>query len=199
MTLHVREMTKDEVETLSRLAQSRTEAARAVERAQIIWLARQGQRVPAIAREVHLGQDTVRLWLKRFNAEGRAGLEDRPRSGAPPLYTPEEVGLVIATSLTDPQTLGQPFGCWTLDRLVAYVTEEKNLPIKRSRVSEILIAEGLRWRTQETWFGERAAAPSLPEEAPPGESVASPADGVDAPPPGERPLDAAFAQKRGPS
>jgi transposase len=154
--------------------------------------------VPAIARDLHLGQDTVRLWLKRFNAEGLAGLADRPRSGAPPTYTPDEVGLVIATSLTEPQAVGRPFGCWTLDRLVAYLTEEKTLPIKRSRVSEILIAEGLRWRTQETWFGDRAAAPRPPEEAP-GEATASPGDGADAPAPGERPLDTAFAQKRGPS
>jgi hypothetical protein len=25
----------------------------------------------------------------------------------------------------------------------------------RSRISELLIAEGLRWRKPETWFGER--------------------------------------------
>ena len=27
--------------------------------------------------------------------------------------------------------------------------------MKRSRISEILVEEGLRWRKQETWFGER--------------------------------------------
>jgi hypothetical protein len=27
--------------------------------------------------------------------------------------------------------------------------------MKRARLDEILIAEGMRWRTQETWFGER--------------------------------------------
>jgi transposase len=199
MTLHVRAMTEDEVETVGRWAQSRTEAARTVERARIIWLSRHGRHVPAIAQELHITERTVRLWLKRFNDHGLDGLEDRPRSGAPPTYTPEEVGLVIATSLTDPQTLSQPFGCWTLDRLVAYLSEEKALPIKRSRISEILIAEGLRWRTQETWFGERAAAPRPSEEAPPGESLVSPPDGADATTPGDRPLDAAFAQKRGPS
>jgi transposase len=51
--------------------------------------------------------------------------------------------------------LGLPFGCWTLDRLEAYLNETKGLPIKRSRIGEILVAEGLRWRQQETWFGER--------------------------------------------
>jgi hypothetical protein len=27
--------------------------------------------------------------------------------------------------------------------------------MKRSRISEILLAEGLRWRQEETWFGAR--------------------------------------------
>jgi hypothetical protein len=27
--------------------------------------------------------------------------------------------------------------------------------MRRSRIDEILLAEGLRWRRQETWFGER--------------------------------------------
>ena len=62
---------------------------------------------------------------------------------------------MIATALTDPQSLGRPFACWTLDRLQAYLNEERGIGIKRSRIDEILLAEGLRWRTQETWFGER--------------------------------------------
>ena len=53
------------------------------------------------------------------------------------------------------ETLGLPFASWTLDRLAAYLAEERGLPIKRSRIDEVLIAEGLRWRHQETWFGER--------------------------------------------
>jgi len=65
------------------------------------------------------------------------------------------VGELIATSLTDPQTFGLPFGSWTLDRLAAYLNEERGIAMQRSRIGEILQAEGLRWRQQETWFGER--------------------------------------------
>jgi transposase len=70
-------------------------------------------------------------------------------------YQPEHVAEVIATALTDPRQLNQPFACWTLDRLVTYLNEEKKIAIKRSRIDELLIAEGLRWRTQATGFGER--------------------------------------------
>ena len=126
-----------------------------MERARIIWLAHQGWRVPAIARELRLGGDTVRVWLKRFNAEGRDGLKDRPRAGRPATYTTEQVGEVIALSLTDPRTLDLPFAGWTLDRLRAYLHEVKGIPISRARIGKLLVAEGLRWRAQETWFGER--------------------------------------------
>ncbi len=63
--------------------------------------------------------------------------------------------MVIQTALISPEDLDLPFGSWTLDRLVAYLTEEKGVPMKRSRISEIFSNEGLRWRHQEWWFGER--------------------------------------------
>jgi transposase len=97
----------------------------------------------------------VRLWLKRFNADGLAGLEDRPRRGRPPTYTSEQVGEVIATALTNPTALGQAFGSWTFVRLARYLNEERGIAIRHSRIHEILHAEGLRWREQETWFGAR--------------------------------------------
>jgi hypothetical protein len=92
------------------------------------------------------------------------------------------VSEVIATALTKPDRLGQPFGSWTLDRLEAYLNEEKGMPIKRSRIDELLIDEGLRWRRQESGFGERAGVETRA------------ANGT---PPAERPIDPEFAQKRG--
>ncbi|HET7718666.1 MAG TPA: hypothetical protein VFK43_01780, partial [Acidimicrobiales bacterium] len=62
---------------------------------------------------------------------------------------------VIAAALTRPEDLGLPFASWTLDRLQAYLAEHKGVGIKRTRIDEILIAEGLRWRKQETWVGEK--------------------------------------------
>jgi hypothetical protein len=50
--------------------------------------------------------------------------------------------------------LGLPFACWTLDRLVAYLSGQ-GMAMRGSRISEIFIREGLKWRHDETWFGER--------------------------------------------
>lgn len=155
MSIRVRTMTPEEVAEIKQLAHSRTAPARAVERAKMIWLAQQGQRVPTIAQELGVTEKTARLWLQRFNDQGVDGLLDRPRSGHPATYTAEQVSAVIAAALSDPQELGQPFASWTLDRLQGYLNEQQGIAIKRSRIGELLLREGLRWRKQESWFGER--------------------------------------------
>jgi len=153
--LEVRAMTDEEQQTIERLSRSRTAPARQVERARIIQWAREGQRAPQIAAQLKLSENTVRNWLKRFNERGLEGLQEKARRGRPATYSPEQISEVIATALTKPDMLGLPFGHWTLDRLEVYLNEEKSLPIKRSRINEILLAEGLRWRKDEHWFGER--------------------------------------------
>ena len=52
------------------------------------------------------------------------------------------------------RTGGLRFASWTLDRLVSYLSEQ-GIAMRRSRISEIFIREGLRWRQDETWFGAR--------------------------------------------
>lgn len=155
MTIKLRGLTDEEKVAIEKLARSRTAAAREVERARIILLAGLGQGVPALAAQLELSAATVRTWLKRFNDKGLDGLQDFGRCGRPATYNAEQVAEVMAAALSDPQKLAQPFACWTLDRLERYLNEEKQIAIKRSRIDELLIAEGLRWRTQETWFGER--------------------------------------------
>ena len=172
MALRVRVLTDEERAELQRRAQSRTAPARMVERARMVLGVAGGETAPTVARRLGLGTDVVRQWIKRFNAAGLAGLEDRPRAGRPPTYTAEQVGQVLATAVTDPKAVGLPFGCWTLDRLTTYLHERPPeaggpLPISRSQLDRLLGGEGLRWRKEETWFGER--------------------------------VDPAFAEKRGPS
>jgi transposase len=153
--LRVRAMTEDEVHTLERWARTRKGSVRLAERARLLLWAHEGWRVSELVRKLGVADATIRLWIKRFNVHGLEGLKDAPRSGRPPTYTPEQVAEVLAAALSDPKTLGLPFGGWTLDRLVSYLHEQRGIAMKRSRIDELLVREGLRWRTQETWFGER--------------------------------------------
>jgi transposase len=153
--VQLRELTADEQTALEKLARSRTTEARLVERAQLILSLAGGERPSQVAARLHITRSKGYVWLKRFNALGLEGLHDQSRSGRPPTYPSDQVATVVATALSKPDDLGLPFGSWTLDRLEQYLNEEKGIAIKRSRIDELLVAEGLRWRAQESWFGER--------------------------------------------
>jgi transposase len=151
----LRAMTPEEHQAISTLIQSRTASIRSVERARIVQAAAKGQSAPVIAAALECSRPTVYAWIRRFNDHGLAGLEERRRAGRPPTYSAEQRAEVVATALTDPRSLGLPFASWTMDRLQVYLNEQKALAMRRSRIGEILVEEGLRWRKQETWFGER--------------------------------------------
>jgi transposase len=153
--VRLRKLTTEERVELERLARSRTEEARLVVRAKIVLGLAAGERPYRVAERVGVGRAAAYEWLHRFNAEGLKGLTDHPRPGRPHTYTPEQRAEVVAAALTKPETLELPFASWTLDRLQAYLSEQKGIGIKRTRIDEILNAEGLRWRKQETWFGQK--------------------------------------------
>ena len=154
MTLRVRAVSDEEREELGRMARSRTVGAGLVRRARIIMHALEGLKAPEISARMALCGATVRHRLKRLNARGLQGPEEDVRTGRPPTYSAEDRSTVISTALTRPAGAGLPFASWTLDRLVAHLTE-RGIGMRRSRISEILLREGLRWRHEETWFGER--------------------------------------------
>ena len=154
MTIRVRAVSDEERETLGRMARSRTVGAGLVRRAQIVLHALEGRTAPEIGARMDLGGGTVRHWLKRFNARGLQGVEEAVCTGRPPTYSAEQRSTVINTALTRPADLGLPFASWTLDRLVAYLAGQ-GIAMRRSRISEIFIQEGLKWRHEETGFGAR--------------------------------------------
>ncbi len=153
--VRVREMTEEERKTMEQFRRSRTAAVRQVERARMIHWASQGQRGSQIASTLGVAENTVRNWINRFNEAGLPGICDEVRTGRPPTSSTEEVSLVVATALAKPDDLTLSFGHWTLDRLEEDLNEHKGIAIKRSRINEILQAQGLRGRKEEHWFGDR--------------------------------------------
>jgi transposase len=166
----LRPLSEEEGRVIKELARSQTASIRLVQRARIIELASQGKTIPQIIAQVGCAPNVVRKWFKRFSEQGLAGLEDAPRSGAPSRYTAENKALVIATARTRPSEWGLSYGRWTFERLAAYLQEQHGVQMKKTRIFELLRAAGLRWRQQETGFGERLApafAERLQRSAPP--------------------------------
>jgi transposase len=113
-------------------------------RAQMILLAgEQGLIASEVAAIVRQGDQTVRNWLKRYQAEGIQGLEDAPRSGAPSKVTAAYKERLVNTVRQRPRSLGQPYSMWTLQRLADYMAEQTGIRVSERTVRRHLKAAGI--------------------------------------------------------
>ena len=86
MAFQVRGLSDEERVKIERLTRAQTAPVRLAVRAWIVKLPADGHTAHTISGRLNLGAATVRTWVKRFNADGLAGLEDAPRPGRPSTY-----------------------------------------------------------------------------------------------------------------
>lgn len=136
--IQVRDIPPEELSELETLFRQ-TKDVRIRERTQIILLAaEQGLTAPQICTIVRRNDQTVRNWIRRFNAEGIAGLYDAPRAGAPAKVTPMYRDRLLEVVRQRPRALDQPYSLWTLQRLADFMAEETGLRVSAATVSRIL-------------------------------------------------------------
>ncbi len=82
------ELTPGEKSRLESISRKYTASYYAVVRARIVLLAAQNIDNDEIARRLDLPRQVVSKWRKRYFEERMAGLEDRPRRGRPPVFSP---------------------------------------------------------------------------------------------------------------
>ncbi len=92
-------LTMDERETLQQWARRPKTAQALAQRARIILACADGQRNKAVAREVHVAQQTVCKWRQRFVARRLDGLLEEPRPGAPRMITDTAIERVVIRTL----------------------------------------------------------------------------------------------------
>lgn len=81
-------LTKDEHRELIKRAVKYTLPYFIVARAKMILLAAQGFNNDQIAARLDTPRKVVSMWRKRFFQERIRGLEEKPRSGRPPVFSP---------------------------------------------------------------------------------------------------------------
>jgi DDE superfamily endonuclease/Winged helix-turn helix len=109
------------------------------QRARIVLLAADGVGTGEIVHRVGVSKPAVIRWKRRYAADGLAGLDDRPKSGRPPVIDPVEI--VLATLEPPPDRLGVTH--WS-SRLLA-----KELGVSDFTVSTTWKKWGLQpWRSQ---------------------------------------------------
>jgi transposase len=151
----LREVSEEEREQINRLAKSRTQPARLVQRAQIIQalVDDPSKSATKAAHELGYGGPAAgSKWVQRFNERGIAGLDDEARSGRPPTHTEAVRSQLIAFARQKPASLELPFKLWTLERLQREFEARTGIHLSDSTIWEWLEAEGLEWKRQESWF-----------------------------------------------
>lgn len=83
------DLASDERAILEEVARSLTMAHRDVVRAQTILLLADGLSVSAVGRRVGRARRIVCKWADRFIRKRLRGLDDAPRSGRPPRFSPD--------------------------------------------------------------------------------------------------------------
>jgi transposase len=93
----------DQRAALSTWARSRALPQRQVLRARVVLLAAEGVATSAIAMRLQCAEPTVRLWRRRFQEAGVAGIEeDAPGRGRPPVHDERVVAKVLSVTLGRP-------------------------------------------------------------------------------------------------
>jgi transposase len=154
-------VTAEEETEIRRLAASRKEPHNLMQRAKLIVAMLDTPNLYASHAAIQVGfpgEQTGINWVRRFNAEGVAGLQDKPKAGRSPTHDQTVRSTLIALARTKPKSLGYPFKLWTLERLQTAFQERNGIHLSDSTIWEWVEGEGFRWKRQESWFHDTEKA-----------------------------------------
>lgn len=129
------QLSEEEDEALRQLSLSDGPAAIVKQRAQGLRLNAAGWNVPAIAHHLQLHEHTVRHALKRWQAEGLAGLWDAPRSGRPCRWQARDWE-AVETWLQEPRS-------YTSRQLCERLAQERQVSLSPRQMSRVLQKKGI--------------------------------------------------------
>jgi len=118
------------------------------QRARAVLLVEQGHTLASVGRLLEMKPDRVRIWQRRFAAEGRTGLLDRSRRGRPPALDETACAFVQAAREAGPQAYGLPMTTWTLRDLQALLLRERGLTVAVCTLHRVVHALGHRQDAQ---------------------------------------------------
>ena len=153
--IRLQALTAEEKAEIRRLAASRKEPMRLVQRTRVIAAMDEDPELTATEAGLRAGFRSNAMgarWVNRFNEEGLAGLDDRPRSGRRPIHSQAVRSALIDLALQKPRSLGYPFELWTLERLQRAFEERERVHLSDSTIWTWMDEEGFKWKRQQSWF-----------------------------------------------
>jgi transposase len=124
-------------------------------RAQIVLEAAGGASNEAIAEDLNVCVDTVRRWRRRFGVDGLKGLQDRPRSGRPPVHSPAVRAEVIALACALPAENEVPLSRWSCPEIARELAVRCHINASASSVRRWLAADALKPWQHRSWISIR--------------------------------------------
>jgi len=117
-------MSEEEFEGLAAIARARSEAARRVERAQMLLAYGENPSFFAVGQRFGVHHQTVQRCVERAVAYGPlAALDDRPRPGKEPTITPEAKAWLVSLACDKAKEHGYPHELWTTRLLARHARE----------------------------------------------------------------------------
>lgn len=121
----------------------RESEARVAKRIWIVWQARLGKSEPVITASIGLSRRTVQTWVERYNAEGLAGLHNRPGRGRKPILSLTERQQLIQRVEAGPQA-GDVCSLRGVD-FQKFIADQFGKLMSLSAVYELLHELGYEW------------------------------------------------------
>lgn len=173
-------ITERQHEVLQELVAGRTTPVRLAQRATIVLRAFAKRDNAGIADEIGLGPDAAGLWRRRWAkvwprltvfecAENKADLRraivavlsDRPRSGNPGKFTPEQVTSILALACESPEKSGRPITHWTNAELADEAMKRGIVPsISVAQVGRYLREAELQPHRSKYWLNTKEKDPA---------------------------------------
>jgi transposase len=122
------------------------------ERLRMVAAVADGATVPEAARALGHHPQTVRKFVKRFLAEGFAGLADRPRAGRPARLS--EADLLALEERLDADAAGG-IRTWTLGQAAAWLAEERGVAVTPAHLGDRLRRRDFRWKRTKRATGHK--------------------------------------------
>src|SRR6266849_5804637 len=172
-------ITERQQQVLQELVSGRSTPVRLMQRATIVLQAFAGVDNADIAPAIGLGPDAVGLWRRRWSkvwprltvfecAENHADLRraiaavlgDKPRSGNPGTFTPEQITRILALACEPPEKSGRPITHWTAAELADEAKKRGIVTsISASQVRRYLCEAELQPHKSRYWLNAREKDP----------------------------------------
>ncbi len=117
-------LTADQLESLTRLAGSRSAPLREVVRARVLIGYSQNKAITDLSREIGIGRPAIYKCIDKALAGGiQVALKDAYHRPHPPEISDEAKAWVVSIACTKPKDCGRAAELWTLSELAKYVSE----------------------------------------------------------------------------